>query len=168
VRCFVGGGDRTSRASAVAGLCGASWWSTVRRCVVLCGGLLCKFIRVVRIHAARAVLPVLQLYGYHCLITPNFSRAIYIGKAEIDYRVCDQWLERDERAQNVLRVFDRVDNQKIMRMDISEHTRNGRRERARTFVFHELDAANQDPDMFDLPQQLKVICNPLPPPPGRH
>jgi len=89
---------------------------------------------------------------------PNFSRVRYIGKAEIDHRVVDRWIERDATGRDVSQIYDRADNQEIKRIDFA----NPGRARALSIHFHEFDAGTQDPSLWVLPAEILAICNQRP------
>jgi len=86
---------------------------------------------------------------------PDFKRARYIGKAEIDNVIVDHWIERDHMGRDHLQIFDRADNGYIVRTDWDD----GRRGHAVTFQFHEWDVAAQDPNMFVVNPNILAICN---------
>jgi hypothetical protein len=87
------------------------------------------------------------------LPSPNFDRAVFVGKAEIGYRVVNHWVERSPEGRDVHSIYDRVDNGQIVRVD------NHREERAVVFHFHEFDVGTQDSSLFVLPDAIKAICN---------
>jgi len=86
---------------------------------------------------------------------PNFDRARYIGKAEIETNVVDHWIERTPEGRDHISIFNRVDNGQIVRMDFED----GRRPHATTFEFHEWNAGAQDPNLFTVPSSILAICN---------
>jgi len=89
---------------------------------------------------------------------PTFDRARYIGKAELEFNIVDHWIERDMGGRDYLQIYDRVDNHYVIRMDLDET----RRAHVVRFEFHEWDAAPQDPNLFNLPQQILALCTTIP------
>jgi len=88
---------------------------------------------------------------------PNFANARYVGKAEINYRVVDHWVERAQN-RDFSQIYDRNDNKEIVRIDIDD-PRIGH---AVTFHFNEFDAGSQDPSLWVLPPEIVAICNQIP------
>jgi len=93
----------------------------------------------------------------HSLPHPNFDNARFAGKAEIDYRVVNHWIERGPDGRDISQIYDRADNGQIVRIDFED-----RRRRALSVHFHEFNAGTQDPSLWDLPAQIKNICNQIP------
>jgi len=88
---------------------------------------------------------------------PDFTQARFVGKAEINYRVVDHWIERREN-RDFSQIYDRVDNGEIVRIDIDDP----RRDHAVSFHFHEFDAGTQDPSLWVLSPEIIAICNEVP------
>jgi hypothetical protein len=93
----------------------------------------------------------------HSLPHPDFTMARFVGKAEIDYRVVDHWVQRGADGRDVIQVFDRADNGEIKRIDVD--ARVARRDHAVSLHFHEYNAGAQDPSLFVLPPEIVTICN---------
>jgi hypothetical protein len=87
---------------------------------------------------------------------PNFDRARFRGKAEINNRVVDHWVEVSPEGREVAQVYDTSDGQEIVRIDI-EH-----RGRALAVHFHELDVGTQNPSLWVLPDAINAICTNVP------
>jgi len=92
----------------------------------------------------------------HSLPHPDFTTAVYRGKAEIGNRIVDHWIERREN-RDVSSIYDRADTREIVRIDFED-----RRRQTVTVHFYEFDAGTQDPSLFDLPAAIKNICNQIP------
>jgi len=91
---------------------------------------------------------------------PNLSNLVFIGKAEIDYRVVNLWIERDANARDIGRIYSRADNGQVVRIDHSDPLLG----RALSIHFHEFDAGTQSPSLFILPPEIISICNERPSP----
>jgi len=84
---------------------------------------------------------------------PNFDRAVFVGKAEINYRVVNHWVERSPDGRDVAQIYDRADNGAIVRFD------NDNAGRVLTVHFHEINIGTQSPTLWVLPDAVNAICN---------
>jgi len=92
----------------------------------------------------------------HSLPHPNWDNIRFVGKAEINYRPVNHWIERGP-DRDISQIYSRVDSGQVARIDFED-----RRRRALSVEFYEFDAGTQDPSLWDLPSQIKNICNVVP------
>jgi hypothetical protein len=91
---------------------------------------------------------------------PNFNNLNYVGKALIDLTPSYHWFVEDRLRDLTFQVYDRQDNREVLRIDFD----NGRRERAESWTFLELDIGSQGTEIFQVPANILAQCTPMPGP----
>jgi len=82
---------------------------------------------------------------------PNFNRAVYVGKALVDYQLCNHWVETHPDGTVANDIFSLESNGEVKRID--HHDR--RRPRSVSFTFIEFDSGTQDPTLWIIPAAIK-------------
>jgi len=89
---------------------------------------------------------------------PDFSNLDFVGKALIDYIPVYHWYVEDRLRDLTFQVYDRQDNREVVRLDFDD----GRRGRAESWTFVEIDVGSQGAEIFQVPTNILPQCTPFP------
>jgi len=90
---------------------------------------------------------------------PSFTGASFIGKGLVDYQPVYHWYEEDKTRGIHYQIWDaQSDVRELVRIDIDDTVRH----RAESWTFMEFDARSQNPNMFNIPDDIAAQCSPVP------
>jgi len=95
----------------------------------------------------------------HSIPHPTFAGVTYLGKAIINYVPVYHWFERDNARRISFQVWDTQDSRRnIVRIDFDDEARH----RAESLTFLEFDRSPNNPDIYNIPADIKAQCSAAP------